>query len=231
MGRKPIVDNRIFLGNNPLFTNLSGSDLKNLMEITRSKHFHKNSFVVRQGDFGDDMFIIAQGSVLVRVQLAEGEDITIGKLVVGDAFGEIALFDQQARTANIVTCESCELLVLTRHIFEKFLLNNPHIAIKMLTVMAKRVRATNDFLKDKMYSEISIRLGEIITNIAHAYGKNTSKGVKIDMKFEDQELGRLAGIPCDVVTAQLRQWEKRGILDKHFGYLTLFKPEELTKHL
>ena len=45
----------------------------------------------------------------------------------------------------------------------------------------------------------------------------------------DQELSKFTGIPCDVVTAQLRHWEKAGIINKHLGYLTLKKPEELTR--
>jgi CRP/FNR family transcriptional regulator len=223
------VDPRFFLGNNPLFSNLAHADLENLLAITRKKHHGARSIVVRQGDTDDDMYIIESGCVNVRLHLVDDEEITLGKLTAGDAFGEIALFDQKPRTASIVTCEPCEFLILSRTAFKTFLLSNPHVALQLLTIMSKRARATSDFLKEMMYMEITTRLGETLTNIAHAYGKNTPDGLKIDMKFADQELGKLAGIPCDTVTAQLRRWEKTGVIHKHFGYLTLLKPEELTR--
>jgi len=230
MSMLPLVDERLFLGNNPLFSNLAQADLENLLSITHKKHYAAHAFVIRQGETGNNMYIIASGSVNVRLHLTDNEDITLGNLTVGDAFGEIALFDRMPRTASIITCEACEFLILSRSSFESFLLANPHVALQLLSIMSKRTRATTDFLKEKMYVEITTRLGETLTNIAHAYGKNTPKGPKIDMKFADQELGKLAGVPGDIVTAQLRHWEKTGIINKHFGYLTLLKPEELTRH-
>lgn len=231
MSIQPLVDQRLFLGNFSLFNNLAEVDLEDLLSITQMRHYNANSTVVQQGEKEDDMYMIKSGSVDVRLHLADNEDITLGKLVVGDAFGEIALFDHQPRTASIVTCEPSEFLILSRNKFETYLLSHPHVALQLLSVMSKRARATSDFLKEKMYIDITTRLGETLTNIAHAYGKNTSKGLKIDVKFKDQELGKIAGIPCDVVTAQLRHWEKSGVINKHFGYLTLKKPEELTRKI
>ena len=231
MSIQPLVDQRLFLGNFSLFSNLADADLEDLLSLTHRQHYKAHSLVVRQGETEDDMYMIASGSVDVRLHLADNEDITLGKLAIGDAFGEIALFDHQPRTASIVTNESSDFLILSRKNFETFLLSHPHVALQLLSVMSKRARATNDFLKEKMYLDITTRLGETLTNIAHAYGKNTSKGLKIDVKFKDQELGKLAGIPSDIVTAQLRHWEKTGVINKHFGYLTLKKPEELTRQI
>jgi CRP-like cAMP-binding protein len=148
---------------------------------------------------------------------------------VGEAFGEIALFDRCTRTATVVTCEPSEFLVLHRDAFNAFLLNHASVAIQLLSVMAKRLRKTNDLLKDSMYSEITARLADAIRNIANAYGKHTRKGLQIDFVFDDNELGEIAGIPGDVVTAQLKHWRKEGVINVSHGYLTLIKPEALAR--
>ena len=80
-----------------------------------------------------------------------------------------------------------------------------------------------------MYSEITTRLADAIRNIASAYGKQTRKGLQIDTIFNENELGDIAGVPGDVVSAQLKHWRKEGVINISHCYLTLIKPEELAR--
>jgi CRP-like cAMP-binding protein len=224
-----LEDRRQYLVNNPLFSELDNEVLNNLLAITNSKFYAPQQVVLKQGEPGDEMFFIVKGKVTVRLNLTDDEEITIGKLSPGEAFGEIALFDQCLRTATVVASETCELLVLHRDAFNAFLLQNASVAVQLLSVMAQRLRKTNDLLKDSMYSEITARLADAIRNIANAYGKHTRKGLQIDTVFDDNELGEIAGIPSDVVTAQLKHWRKEGVINISHGYLTLLKPEALAR--
>lgn len=217
------------LMNNPLFRDLSSEEITELLSATSDITYGANHVVLNQGEQGDEMFVVVSGKVTVRLHLAEEEDITLGELSAGDAFGEIALFGQNTRTATVVTSEPCELLVLHRKAFNGFLMNHPSVAIELLAVMADRLRKTNDLLKDTMYSEVTARLADAIRNIATAYGKHTRAGVQIDAVFDDSELGEIAGIPSEVVTAQLKHWRKEGIINVSHGYLTLIKPEALAR--
>ena len=217
------------LSANSLFSELTQDDLFELVAIAKYETYAVDEVVLRQGEYGDEMFIIVKGKVLVRLHLADNEDITIGELSAGDAFGEIALFDRQPRTATIITSDTCEMLVLHRDVFTIFLFNHPSVAIQLLTVMANRLRKTNELLKDSMYSEITSRIADAILNIANAYGKNTRSGLQVDTVFDDHELGEIAGVPTDVIAAQLRQWRKEGVINVSHGHLTLLKPEALLR--
>lgn len=228
MSLHSISQGRQFLGDNPLFHEIQPEDLDALMALTKFIQVSANKVVIHQGDIGDDMYFIQDGSVYIRLQIADNEELTIGELFSGEAFGEIALFDRQPRTASVVTAEPCEFLVLTRDVFHQFLSENPHVAIQLLTVMSRRIRAANDFLKESMYSDVTSRLAQTLRKIAKAYGKHTTKGLKIDIEFADKELGEYAGIPADIVSAQLKHWQKAGIIKINHGCLTLIKPEELS---
>lgn len=226
---QPLIDKRMFLGANPLFEELSEVDMDDLTAITSSKNIGAHHVVMSQGEYGEDMYIIVSGRVSVRMHLADDEEITMGELTQGEAFGEIALFDQKPRTATVMTLEPSRFLVIGRQAFNQYLMTHPQVAIQLLTVMSKRLRATSDSLRDSICSDISTRLGETLRNIAKAYGKNTSEGLQIDIAFGDQELGEIAGIPGDVVTAQLRHWQEQGIINMQHGHLILLKPEELAR--
>lgn len=229
MGDLSLDDKKRYLVANPLFSELNSDALKDLFAIAASQTYAAHQMVLKQGEPGDEMFIIVRGKLTVRLHLADEEEITIGELTTGEAFGEIALFDQCTRTATVITSEPCEFLVLHRDAFNAFLMDHPAVAVQLLSVMAKRLRKTNDLLKDSMYSEITARLADAIRNIANAYGKHTRKGLQIDTVFNDSELGEIAGIPRDVVSAQLKHWRKEGVINISHGYLTLIKPEALAR--
>lgn len=229
MSTTPLVDKRMFLGANPLFGEFTAEELRDLESITTIKQFGAHSEVVRQGQPGEEMYIIESGSVNILLHLADQEDVVIGKLCAGEAFGEIALFDEQPRTATAVTCEPCRLLAIGRQAFNGFLTQNPQAAVKLLAVMSRRLRAASDFLRDSLYTDVAARLATTLRNIAKAYGKNTSKGLQIDTTFDAQELGNIAGVPGDLVKAQLRHWCAEGVINMRHGYLTIVKPEVLAE--
>lgn len=228
MTQPPLVDRRMFLGAHPLFTDLSPADLGDLVATTKQTSTSAGQTVLRQGDVGREMYVIISGRVGVRVRLADHEELTVGELGAGEAFGEIALFDEQPRTATIVTLDPCRFVVIDRAAFRNYLLAHPRVALQLLRVMSQRLRATDDLLKESVYAEISSRLAQTLRNIAAAYGIRTRDGVRIDVPFEDQEIGRIAGVPDDVAVAQLRHWANAGVISVHHGRVTLVKPGELT---
>jgi len=229
MDQLSLEDKRRHFQRNPLFSEIGEDALTDLLATTTSRTYGAQQVVIKQGEPGDDMYVIVQGRVSIRLHLADEEDITIGELTAGEAFGEIALFDQCTRTATVVTSEPSEFIVIHRDAFNAFLMSHASVAVQLLSVMAKRLRKTNDLLKDSMYADVTARLADAIRNIANAYGKNTRKGLQIDFVFDDKELAEIAGVPGDVVTAQLKHWRKEGVINVSHGYLTLIKPEALAR--
>jgi CRP-like cAMP-binding protein len=229
MGMKSIPESKKMLGDDPLFGEIGADDMRDLMALASVKKYPANKAVIRQGEPGGEMYFILDGSVYIRLCIAEKEELTVGELYSGETFGEIALFDEQPRTATVVTAEPCEFLVLTRGVFNDYLMAKPHVAIQLLKVMSRRLRAADNFLKEAMHTNVTAKLAETLKNIARAYGKNTPEGLKIENEFADTELGEYAGIPPDVVSAQLRHWENAGVIKMSHGCLTLVKPEELSK--
>ena len=229
MDQLSIDDKRQYLVRNPLFTDISSDVLDDLLSAMETGTYSEQQVVLKQGQPGNEMFFIVNGTVNIRLCLTDEEEITIGELSAGEAFGEIALFDQCPRTASVITREPCEFLILHREVFQQFVITHPSVALQMLAVMAGRLRKTNDLLKDSLYSDLTARLADALRSIATAYGKNTRNGLQIDTVFDDNELGEIAGIPGDVVTAQLKHWRKEGIINLSHGYLTLIKPDALAR--
>ncbi len=95
--------------------------------------------------------------------------------------------------------------------------------------MSKRLRSTNDLIKDTLYDNVGYRLAETLHNLAVGYGKHTSSGLRIEIKFTDAQLAEFAGLPVEVIAAQLENWREAGLIDLAKGYITLLKPDQLAK--
>jgi len=227
MTTRPFLDHRMFFDANPLFADLSDHDRHHLFLITKRKSKRANRVVVKQGDHGDEMYVILEGKVEVSVQISDDEEVPLGYLGPSEAFGEIALFDQQERTATVTTTEACEFLVLKHDPFVAYLTEHPHVAISMLATMSKRFRKANDLIKDSLYQDVLARLSDLLNNLAKAYGKRTHKGTQIDTEFSDKELAKIAGLPSGVVGAQLKHWKSQGVIDVKHGLITIVRPEDL----
>lgn len=102
--------------------------------------------IFRKGDDGDTVYVIESGSVHVFLPQEDGPDIPLATLHPGDIFGELALFDTGPRSATAVAAEPLEAVIIRRSDFLTFLRKQPDAAIRILAVLAGRLRNTDEFL-------------------------------------------------------------------------------------
>jgi CRP/FNR family transcriptional regulator, cyclic AMP receptor protein len=112
--------------------------------------------IFREGDKGNSMYIVLEGSVEVYVVI-KGEEVILSTMKSGDFFGEMALFRDKPRSANARVLKDVKLAVIESKVqLEKFLTDNPLFASKMVNIMASRLAQTNDMLFQKI-NELSAK--------------------------------------------------------------------------
>ncbi|MBI4495570.1 MAG: cyclic nucleotide-binding domain-containing protein [Deltaproteobacteria bacterium] len=107
--------------------------------------FPQGTVLFREGDPGQEMFIIQKGKVRVKKKVGPGEQV-LAELSAGEFFGEMALLLGLDRSATVETVEDSKILVIRPETFEALLKSNIEIAIKMLKKMAGRLRALDERL-------------------------------------------------------------------------------------
>lgn len=127
----------------PLFEGLSKRQLKRIQDLAKEVRYMEGVSIVKEGRPGDSFYVILEGQAKVR----RGSR-TLTKLVPGDFFGEISLLDGGKRTASVVSETEMALLELTQHSFQRLLRDDPTVALKLMEVLARRVRRTERTLQD-----------------------------------------------------------------------------------
>jgi ATP-binding cassette subfamily B protein len=125
----------------PIFRRLSPSQIAALAKLVATERFSTGETIVREGEPGDRLYIVAQGHVEVAAQGAAGRSRRLAELRDGDYFGEVALLRDTPRRASVRALSPTSALVLARQPFMSLLRANPELAIAFETTVEERSQA------------------------------------------------------------------------------------------
>lgn len=129
-----------------LFSGLKEKALKSLAEFCVERLFKKGEPLVKQGDSGLGLYVIVSGKVKIVKKTLTGDELEIAVMGRGDFFGEMTVLDSWPRSASVIAVEDTKCLILTAWEFKARLEEHPEIALKVLPVVVKRFRETNEKL-------------------------------------------------------------------------------------
>jgi Cyclic nucleotide-binding domain/Major Facilitator Superfamily len=130
----------VFLKSVPLFSEMT---LDNLMAVdtamTRETYLPEER-VVNEGEVGDKLYIVFSGEVAVHKRISASEQRELARLKSGQLFGEMALFDDEPRSATVVAVTDVELLALDGAHFRSLAFQRPEIPMQVCKVLVGRLR-------------------------------------------------------------------------------------------
>jgi CRP/FNR family transcriptional regulator, cyclic AMP receptor protein len=122
---------------------LSETQLRALAKWAKIVGFEAGETVVRRGDRGNGLYLILEGSAEVRRGSRR-----LARLGAGQFFGEMSLFDNQPRSADVMTLEPSKLVALSKWEFWGFASSEPSVVLRILEEMSRRLRVANDALAE-----------------------------------------------------------------------------------
>ncbi len=97
-----------------LFSDLGRQDILRLSALMTENTYKKGENILVQNEKGDSLYIILEGKVKVVLYGDKGKEIILSILKDGDFFGEMALLDEDVRSAYVITLQKTRVLVLPR---------------------------------------------------------------------------------------------------------------------
>ena len=160
----------------PLFSELTDSELDSIVALASTTQVAKKSIVVQEGELGNALYVILKGSVKISYYAPDGREVVLSLLQEGSIFGEMSLLDKQPRSATVSTLEESKLAQLRQKDFERLLLNQPQITLKLLTEVVSRLRRTSMVLERISTMDVPHRLYDYIQDYCKRFGKEDADG-------------------------------------------------------
>lgn len=135
---------RRLLGSVKLFSGLARQSFDALVRSAEVLGLRPGQFILREGDSGNDMFVLARGAVYV-LSGPRGEELVIDELDKGSVFGEIAMLSGSTRTASIRTATPCTLVRVQRDALVALMKDEPALRDAIWRAFAARV--FDDFIR------------------------------------------------------------------------------------
>jgi CRP-like cAMP-binding protein len=119
---------------------LPPNELERLASAMRRRTYRRGEVVFHQGDPGESLHVVCQGTLKVVIIGDNGEEAVLAILGASDVFGEMALLDGGPRSATVIALEAVETAVLSRPDFIKLLRQDPSTVDSLLASLARTIR-------------------------------------------------------------------------------------------
>ena len=192
----------------PLFSNLAPVDLQRVVEVAREKAYPKNSIILFEDDPGDALYVVAGGQVKVVLIGDDGREVILSVLGQGEFFGEMALLDDEPRSAHGIAMEDSQLLVLRREDFEGILTHSPKIALALLRELTRRLRRADEKVGALVLLDVTGRVARLLLELAD----ETGGGTKVTQRLTHHTIAQMVGSSRETVSRTMRDFVEKGFI-------------------
>jgi CRP-like cAMP-binding protein len=193
----------------PLFSGLGENDLTAFAELTRERSYPKGSVIVFEDDPGDALYLVAAGQVKVVIIAEDGREVILSVLGEGSFFGEMAVIDDEPRSAHVIAMEDSSLLVLRREDFYARLRSSPEVAISLLREISRRLRRADE------------KIGSLVLLDVNGRVADDEGGDRITRKLTHHTIAQMIGSSRETVSRTMRNLVERGIIQVTRKEITL----------
>jgi CRP/FNR family cyclic AMP-dependent transcriptional regulator len=191
----------------PLFGQLGPADLQRVLELARERAYPKNSVILFEDDPGDALYVVATGQVKVVLIGEDGREVILSVLGEGEFFGEMALIDDEPRSAHVIAMEDSTLVVLRREDFTNILMQVPAIALALLKELSRRLRRVDEKVGSLVLLDVNGRVAQLLLELADEEG-----GERITRRLTHHTIAQMIGSSRETVSRTMRDLVDKGLI-------------------
>lgn len=201
-----------------LLRSFDDAELEVLLRAAKRRDLTRGEEVIRQGDEGDFAVALLSGHLKVSIISPNGREIILAYAEPGEVLGEIALIDKEPRTATVSAIEPTIVLMIPAQVFEAAAMASPKAMLRMLQVMAGRVRQLNLMVEGDRSFTAAPRLARVLVRLMETDGR-------LRVAPNQSELGAFAGMARENVNRILTDWEGSGLVRRTGRTIEILDPE------
>lgn len=221
------MDKISILRESSFFKNMSEEELREIEKFVIVRKFGKKIDIFSEQEMGDAFYVIISGVIKIYKSSSGGQIKTLALLQRGDFFGEMALLDEEMRSATARVLEPAEILIINKSNFMNKLKEKPQLGMKIMETLSYRIREANRQIEALTFQNVIGRVAMVLIDLAKKYGKKVPKGILIEFELTHQELAELVGTVREIVTKNLNKLKILKCIEIENHYIIITHKEGL----
>jgi CRP-like cAMP-binding protein len=202
----------IFFRRFALFAELDDRELASIAAVAKTRRYAKDDVIFHADESGDVFCLIKEGQVKVTMISPEGKEIILSLLGTGEFFGEMALIEDEPRSATVVATEPLELVTIWRSDFLQILAENFSITKKVLMEMSHRLRNASNRIESLATMDVYGRLARFFLDLAREQGKSLDNGYVAVTRPTHQAIANMIGTSRETVSRLIHDLMRQNLL-------------------
>ncbi len=231
MGATRSADVVELLGRVPAFSTLEPSDLERIAGVAVPRSFEPGQVVFREGDSSDTCYVVREGRARAIRTHGDGRTITLATFGPGDIFGELAMFEDERRSATVEAIEQISVVGVLGPDMRRLMKEHSEISARLVIALGRRLRETNERLSRQSFQTVQSRVAAVLSEIVAAEiaaGKNSAD---VLVTATQADLAQLAGSSRESASRFLAVLERAGVISQGRGRLTVHNPAALEQYV
>ena len=211
----------------PVFAELAPQDLQQIAELAVPRSFGPGQVVFREGDASDTCYIVSEGRARAVRRHRDGRTITLANFGPGDIFGELALFEDERRSATVEAVLQTSAIAVLGPDMRRLMSQHPDITMKLVIALGRRLRDTNERLTRQSFQTVQSRVAGALGQLVTQAQEQGSPENDVLVTATQADLAQLAGSSRESASRFLAVLERAGVITQGRGRLVVHDPSAL----
>lgn len=215
-----------------LFRHLDEEEMCRIIDISISRNWIKGSHIFLQDEPLENVYFIKNGKIKIYKTDANGKEQIVAIMKNGDMFPHVGFFRSGGYPANSEVMETAALIVIPIRAFEKVLIENPKLSIKVFKVLGEKIVDLQERLADQILNNTYEQILKLLVRMGKQHGeKHQEDFVFLKAEFTNKDLANMIGTTRETVSRTLSKMKKEGLLSIDAKGNMIFSPERLLEKL
>jgi CRP-like cAMP-binding protein len=215
----------------PVFETLEPSDLERVAAVAVPRSFAPHHIIFREGDESDTCYVVSTGHARAIREHPDGRTISLAHFGPGDIFGELAMFDNERRSATVETLDQVEAIAILGADMRRLIREHPDLAVKLVISLGRRLRETNERLTRQSFQTVQSRVAEVLGQLCAQAQSESASESDVLVTITQADIAQLAGSSRESASRFLAVLERAGVVTQGRGRLTVHDPAALRRYV
>jgi len=225
----------------PVFSTLVSADLERISELAVPREFEPGQVVFREGDQSDTCYIVRSGRARAMREHSDGRVITLATFGPGDIFGELAMFEDELRSATVEAIEPTTVVAVLGPDMRRLMVEHPEISTRLVIALGRRLREMNERLSRQSFQTVQSRVAAVLMELVAQERPDAPRGQRpaggardgqdVLVTSTQADLAQLAGSSRESASRFLAVLERAGVISQGRGRLVVHDVRALERYV